>query len=62
MAYESFCRTNAKDPLNHELLKICAGSMVKKSDVTEWFVELATKYQVTFWKIGYDRWFAGDLD
>ncbi|MPM18626.1 hypothetical protein SDC9_65039 [bioreactor metagenome] len=60
IAYESFCCTNAADPLNRELLKICAGSMVRKSDVTEWFIELATTYQVTFWKIGYDRWFAGD--
>jgi phage terminase large subunit-like protein len=41
MAYESFCRTNALDPLNNELLKICEGSLVKKSDVTEWFVELS---------------------
>ena len=56
MAYESFCKTNALDPLNNELLKICDGSLVKKSDVTEWFVELSDKYQVTFWKIGADRW------
>ena len=56
MAYESFCNTNALDPLNNELLKICGGSLVKKSDVTEWFVELSEKYQVTFWKIGADRW------
>jgi phage terminase large subunit-like protein len=56
MAYESFCRTNALDPLNNELLKICEGSLVKKSDVTEWFIELSEKYQVTFWKIGADRW------
>ncbi|APM39406.1 terminase large subunit [Clostridium kluyveri] len=56
MAYESFCHTNALDPFNNELLKICEGSLVKKSDVTEWFVELSEKYQVTFWKIGADRW------
>ncbi len=56
MAYESFCKTNALDPLNNELLKICDGSLVKKSDVTEWFRELSDKYQVTFWKIGGDRW------
>lgn len=56
MAYESFCKTNALDPLNNELLKICEGSLVKTSDVTDWFVELAEKYQVTFWKIGADRW------
>ncbi len=56
MAYESFCDTNAMDPLNNELLKVCEGSLVKKSDVTEWFVELSEKYQVTFWKIGGDRW------
>lgn len=62
MAYESFCRTAAGDgdPLNQELLQICEGSMVKKSDVTAWFMELAEKYQVTFWKIGYDRWHGGD--
>ncbi|NOW07846.1 terminase large subunit [Clostridium beijerinckii] len=56
MAYESFCNTNALDPLNNELLKICEGSLVKKSDITEWFLELSEKYQVTFWKIGADRW------
>lgn len=60
MAYESFCSTLASDPLNMELLKICDGPMVKKSDVTSWYVELAEKYQVTFWKIGYDRWHGGD--
>lgn len=60
MAYESFTKTNAEDPLNKELLKICEGSMVKKSDVTEWFNELSEKYQVTFWKIGYDRWMSND--
>lgn len=60
MAYESFTRTNADDPLNKELLQICDGSMVKKTDVTQWFVELAEKYQVTFWKIGYDRWHGVD--
>jgi phage terminase large subunit-like protein len=60
MAYESFCSTNATDPLNKELLHICEGSMVKKGDVTQWYVELAEKYGVTFWKIGYDRWHGGD--
>lgn len=60
MAYESFCKTNAVDPLNNELLKICEGSLVKTSDVTDWFVELAEKYQVTFWKIGADRWHFDD--
>ncbi|GIP17774.1 terminase [Paenibacillus montaniterrae] len=60
MAYESFVKTAAKDPLNKELLHICDGAMVKKSDVTAWFLELATTYQVTFWKIGYDRWHGGD--
>lgn len=60
MAYETFCKTNAKDPLNCEILKICSGAMVRKSDVTEWFVELAEKYQLTFWKIGWDRWHGGD--
>jgi len=56
MAYESFCSTNAGDPLNKELLKICEGSLVRKSDVTEWFAELSEKYGVTFWKIAGDRW------
>lgn len=60
MAYESFCNTNASDPLNKELLHICEGSMVRKSDVTAWYVELAETYGVTFWKIGYDRWHGGD--
>ncbi len=60
MAYESFTRTAASDPLNRELLHICEGGMVKKSDVTAWFVELVETYQVTFWKIGFDRWHGGD--
>jgi len=60
MAYETFTRTSAAEPLNKELLQICEGAMVRKSDVTAWFVELATTYQVTFWKIGYDRWHGGD--
>lgn len=60
MAYESFTRTGAKDELNKELLHICEGSKVRKKDVTQWFVELAEKYQVTFWKIGYDRWHGDD--
>ncbi|KUP24913.1 terminase TerL endonuclease subunit [Paenibacillus sp. DMB5] len=60
MAYETFCSTNAEDTLNKELLHICEGSMVRKSDVTAWYVELAEKYEVTFWKIGYDRWHGGD--
>lgn len=60
MAYGSFTRTNADDPLNRELLKVCEGAMVRKTDVTEWFVELAEKYQFTFWKIGWDRWHGGD--
>lgn len=60
MAYESFTCTAAADPLNRELLKICDGAMVKKGDVTEWFVELAEKYGVVFWKIAWDRWHGGD--
>ncbi len=60
MAYESFTRTAAADLLNKELLHICDGAMVKKSDVTAWFVELAETYDVTFWKIGFDRWHGGD--
>ncbi|QMV45140.1 terminase large subunit [Cohnella cholangitidis] len=60
MAYESFCNTKAPDLLNKELLHICDGSMVKKADVTAWYMELSEMYQVTFWKIGYDRWHGGD--
>jgi phage terminase large subunit-like protein len=60
MAYESFTNTNAQDPLNKELLKICEGAMVKKGDVTDWYCELAEKYGVVFWKIGWDRWHGGD--
>ena len=60
MAYESFCNTNAKDSLNKELLHICEGSMVKKGDVTAWYMELVEEYQVTFFKIGWDRWHGGD--
>jgi phage terminase large subunit-like protein len=66
MAYESFCKTNALDPLNNELLKICDGSMVSRKDIVDWYIELAEKYQVTFWKIGADRWhfedFASDME
>ena len=61
MAYESFCNTNAEDPLNRELLHICKGSMVSRKDVVQWFVDLAEKYQVTFWKIGSDRWHFKDF-
>lgn len=60
MAYESFTRTNAEDPLNQELLQICDGSLVKRSDVTAWFIELSSKHKVTFWKIGSDRWHFSD--
>lgn len=60
MAYESFTRTNAEDPLNQELLKICDGAMVRKGDVTQWFCELADTYGVVFWKIAWDRWHGGD--
>ena len=61
MAYESFCNTGAADLLNNELLHICDGSMVSRKDVVQWFVDLAEKYQVTFWKIGADRWHFQDL-
>lgn len=60
MAYESFCNTLADDPLNKHLLQVCEGSMVSRSDVTAWFVELAREYDVTFWKIGGDRWHFDD--
>lgn len=60
MSYEMFTSTNAKEMVCKELLQICDGSMVKKSDVTQWYVELAEKYNIIFWKIGYDRWQGGD--
>jgi phage terminase large subunit-like protein len=60
MAYLSFTETNAPDAMNRQLLQVCDGPMVRKSDVTQWFIELAEKYQVTFWKIGFDRWHGGD--
>lgn len=66
MAYESFCNTGAADTLNNKLLHICKGGMVSRRDVVQWFVDLAEKYQVTFWKIGADRWhfqdFAEDME
>jgi phage terminase large subunit-like protein len=60
MAYEKFKATNAEDPLNKELIQVVPGSMVKRSSVTDWFKELAETYQVTFWKIGADRWHFDD--
>lgn len=60
MAYRSFEKTNAPDSLNKVLLHVCEGSMVRKGEVTAWYNELAEDYQVTFWKIGYDRWHGGD--
>lgn len=61
MAYESFCYTGAIDSLNSELLHICEGSMVSRKDVAQWFVNLAEKYGVIFWKIGADRWHFKDF-
>ena len=61
MAYESFCNTGASDGLNNGLLHICEGSMVSRKDVVQWFVDLVEKYQVTFWKIGADRWHFQDF-
>lgn len=60
MAYESFTNTNAEIEVCRELLKICDGAMVKKSDITQWYIELSDKYEVIFWKIGYDRWHGSD--
>ena len=60
MAYLSFQRTNAEDPLNIELLKVCDGPMVRKSEVTQWFREITEHYGVILWAIGYDRWHGGD--
>jgi phage terminase large subunit-like protein len=61
MAYESFVNTGASDGLNNELLQICDGSMVNRKDVVQWYVDLAEKYGVTFWKIGADRWHFEDF-
>lgn len=61
MAYETFKSTGATDPLNDELLHICEGSMVSRKDVAGWFEYLADTYQVTFWKIGGDRWHFKDF-
>lgn len=60
MAYRSFVNTGAPDPMNNELIQICPGPMVRKSDVTAWYDELTYKYGVIFWSIGYDRWHGGD--
>ncbi len=60
MAYRHFEKTDSRDAICQKLLKVCDGPMVRKSEVTEWFVELSEKYGVTFWKIGYDRWHGGD--
>lgn len=60
MDYISFTRTGAEDPLNIELLKVCDGPMVRKSEVTQWFWELTQQYGVNFWAIAYDRWHGGD--
>ena len=37
------------------LLTLCRGSMVKYSDVTNWFKEMKDKYKITIWRCGYDR-------
>lgn len=60
MAYETFCQTGAKDPLNNELLQICEGGIVTRKDVAHWHEELSLKYGVIFWKIGADRWHYSD--
>lgn len=60
MAYRSFEMTKAEDPLNRQLLTICQGSTVRKADVTEWYNMLRDEYDMTFWKIGYDRAMASD--
>lgn len=41
------------------LIKICEGTMVNYSDVTEWFVEMSEKYKIDLFKLGYDRALAG---
>ncbi len=61
MAYQSFQYTNASDPLNRELLQICDGSLVSRKHIVQWFVDLRDKYDVTFWKIGADRWHFSDF-
>lgn len=37
------------------LITLCRGSMVRYSDVTAWFKEMADKYKILIWKVGYDR-------
>ena len=61
MAYESFCNTGASDGLSNELLHICEGPKVSRKDVVQWYVDLSEKYDVTFWKIGADRWHYQDF-
>ena len=61
IAYESFCKTGASDPLNDELLHICEGSMVDLQDIADWYQYLSQEYGVVFWKIGSDRWHFNEL-
>jgi phage terminase large subunit-like protein len=59
-SYESFTKTGSECPVNDELLHICEGSKVRKSDVTKWIVDMEDQYKLTYLKIGYDRWHADD--
>jgi phage terminase large subunit-like protein len=58
--YRAFVETNAKDLLSKNLLEITEGSFVKREYVTNWFKTLRDEYDITFLRIGYDRWHAGD--
>lgn len=60
MAYESFQFTKATDPFTQTLLQVCDGPMVRKRDVMQWYRMLVDEYDITFWKIGYDRWHGDD--
>lgn len=37
-------------------LRLCKGNQIKESDVTEWFLEIAEKYNIYILWIGYDAW------
>ena len=61
MAYRSFTKTGASDPLNDQLLQICEGSLVNRKDIAAWFSHVVREYDVTLWKIGADRYHYADF-
>lgn len=58
--YQSFCNTKAEDRLSQEILEVVPGSFVTRTAVTNWFKQLRDEYDITFVKIGYDRWHGGE--